>query len=135
MYNFAKEIEYLEAFLITEYDTTVIFGKNEKDAFYYDANCIGINTNHTKEIQLFCLLHEAGHLILRTRDDFRVVYSDSSEVARTQANKVDVVREEIDAWTEGRLLAGYLNIHIDESKWNRYWKRQIFKYIKWASEI
>jgi len=127
-----EELEYLESFLIAEYDATVVFGKDEVDAFYYDANCIGISTKHTKEIQLFCLLHEAGHLILRKRDNFKERYSDVHKTPRTQCSRVDTIREEIDAWAEGRSLAKLLGIEINEKKWNRYWKRQIYKYVKWA---
>ena len=129
-----EELEYLEAYLITEYDTTVIFGKDERDAYYYDANCIGINTSRTKEIQLFCLLHEAGHLTLRSKGDFSERYSDVHKAARTQCSRVDVIREEIDAWAEGKKPADFLGISLDEKKWNRYWKQQVYKYVKWAAE-
>ena len=101
-----NDLENLESYLISEYDTNVVFGKDETDAFYYDVNCIGINTNRTKEIQLFCLLHEAGHLILRS----------------------------MDAWKEGRDLATLLGIEINDNKWDRYWKHQVYKYVRWAVE-
>ena len=128
------DLEYLESYLITKYETTIIFGKDEKDAFYFNDNCIGINTGHTKEIQLFCLLHEAGHLMLRGRDDFEECYPDVQKTPRTQRSRVDTIKEEIDAWTEGRKLAKFLDIEIDDKKWNRYWKRQVYKYVKWAVE-
>jgi len=127
-----EDLESLESYLILEYDTNVVFGKDERDAYYYDVNCIGISTNHTKEIQLFCLLHEAGHLILRTRDDFKERYPDVHKAPRTQSSRVDTIKEEMDAWTEGGKLAKRLGIEIDDKKWNRYWKRQVYKYVKWA---
>ena len=134
MCAFSKELEFLEAFLITEHSATVIFGKDEIDAYYPSANCIGINSNHSKEIQLFCLLHEAGHLIIRSGKDFSAIYPDSTECPETQISKVDTIREEIDAWSRGKELAESLGIKIDEQKWNRYWKQQVFKYIKWAAK-
>jgi len=127
-----EDLESLESYLILEYDTSVIFGKDERDAFYYDVNCIGISTNHTKEIQLFCLLHEAGHLILRSRVDFQEKYPDVHKTPHTQCSRMDIIKEEMDAWTEGRKLAKRLGIEIDDKKWNRYWKRQVYKYVKWA---
>ena len=127
-----EDLESLECYLITEYDVNVVFGKDERDAFYYDVDCIGINTNHSKEIQLFCLLHEAGHLILRRKEDFNDDYPYVHKGGRTQLSRIDVIREEIDAWTEGRDLARTLGIRINDRKWNRYWKHQVYKYVKWA---
>lgn len=127
-----EDLESLECYLITEYDVNVVFGKDERDAFYYDVDCIGINTNHSKEIQLFCLLHEAGHLILRRKEDFNDDYPEVHKGGRTQLSRIDVIREEIDAWTEGRDLARTLGIRINDRKWNRYWKHQVYKYVKWA---
>ena len=129
-----REIEDLEAYLILEYDVDIIWGKDEVDAFYDDANCIGINTNHDKQIQLFCLLHEAGHLILRRSDDFKINYPYVAKQRKTQQSSVDVIREEIDAWLEGYKLAKFLNINIDEKRWNRYWRHQVYKYIRWAND-
>ncbi len=127
-----KDLEFLESYLITEYDVDIVWGKDEKDAYYYDVNCIGINTTREKEIQLFCLLHEAGHLILRKGESFKDNYPDVGKDGRTQASRVDTIKEEIDAWTIGRDLARRLSIEIDEHRWNRYWKRQVYKYIRWA---
>ena len=129
-----NDLENLESYLISEYDTNVVFGKDERDAFYYDVNCIGINTNRTKEIQLFCLLHEAGHLILRRREDFKKSYPHVDKGGKTQLSRVDTIREEMDAWKEGRDLAALLGIRIDDEKLNKYWKHQVYKYIKWAVE-
>ena len=130
--GFKEDIAFLEAYLITEYDTTIIFGKDEKDAFYYDVNCIGIRSTRRKEIQLFCLLHEAGHLILRRRKDFKHDYPDVGKEGKTQTSRVDIIKEEIDAWSEGWKMAKYLGIEIDEHRWRRYWKHQVYKYIRWA---
>ena len=129
-----NDLENLESYLISEYDTNVVFGKDERDAFYYDVNCIGINTTHTKEIQLFCLLHEAGHLILRSRQDFKDSYPHVDKDGKTQLSRVDTIKEEIDAWKEGRDLATLLGIEINDNKWDRYWKHQVYKYVRWAVE-
>ena len=129
-----NDLENLESYLISEYDTNVVFGKDETDAFYYDVNCIGINTNRTKEIQLFCLLHEAGHLILRSRQNFEDCYPHVDKDGKTQLSRVDTIKEEMDAWKEGRDLATLLGIEINDNKWDRYWKHQVYKYVRWAVE-
>lgn len=129
-----EDLEFLEAYLITEYGVTIVWGKDEKDAYYYDADCIGINTTHKKEIQLFCLLHEAGHLILRRDPGFKDIYPDVHKDGRTQLSRIDIIREEMDAWLEGRKLAKRLGIEIDKHRWDRYWKHQVYKYVRWAVE-
>jgi hypothetical protein len=129
--NFKEDLEHLEAHLIVEYEIDVIFGRDEVDAYYYDDNAIGISTRHSKEIQLFCLLHEAGHHIYRTKsgnDSPR----DLKISSKTISGKVDVVKEEILAWEEGLELATYLGIEINLNKWDRYSKKQIYDYVRWA---
>ena len=129
-----EDLEFLESYLITEYDAEIVWGKDEKDAYYYDVNCIGINTTRRKEIQLFCLLHEAGHLILRKSEGFKGNYPDVHKDGRTQLSRIDIIREEIDAWAEGRELARSLSIEIDDHRWSRYWKHQVYRYVRWAVE-
>jgi hypothetical protein len=129
-----EDLEFLESYLMIEYDVDVVFGKDEVDAYYYDADCIGVNTNHDKEIQLFCLLHEAGHLIIRKRENFEQLYPHTSKKGTTQLSKIDIIREEINAWNEGRSLALMLGIKINEKRWESYWRHQVYKYVKWAAD-
>ena len=127
-----EDLEFLESYLITEYDAEFVWGKKEKNAYYYDVNCISINTTRSKEIQLFCLLHEAGHLIIRKTENFSNEYPHTHKDGKTQLSRVDIIREEIKAWEEGREFARRLFIEIDDYRWSRYWKRQVYKYIRWA---
>jgi len=129
-----EDIDFLTSYLIEKYAVDIIFDKEEVDAYYYDANCISICTSHSKEIQLFCLLHEAGHLIIRKRKSFSRKYPEVSSKKRLISNSIDTIREEIDAWKEGERLANKLSINLDKKKWNKYASSQIFKYIEWAYE-
>ena len=36
------DLEFLESYLITEYDAEIVWGKDEEDAYYYDVNRIGL---------------------------------------------------------------------------------------------
>ena len=105
MSNESSDLECLEVYLMEEYDIDIVWGKDEVDAYYYDNDIISINTNHSKEIQIFCLLHEAGHLILRKRQDFQQLYPHVGKRGSTQLSKIDIICEEINAWKEGRALA------------------------------
>lgn len=127
-----EDLEYLESYLLTEYSVDVVWGKDEVDAFYYDADTIGINTTRCKELQLFCLLHEAGHVILRRRKEFHIDFPFIEGGGRTQLSRVDTIKEEIEAWSEGKKLACRLGIELNEERWERYWRHQVYKYVRWA---
>jgi len=127
-----EDLKFLESYLLTEYDVDVVWGKDEVDAFYYDADSIGINTTRDKELQLFCLLHEAGHVILRKRKEFHTEFPFVKEGGRTQLSRVDTIKEEIEAWNEGKNLACKLGIELNEERWARYWRHQVYKYVRWA---
>lgn len=133
MSNRSSDLEYLESYLMEEYGIVVIWGKGEINAYFYDDDFISINTNSDKEIQLFCLLHEAGHLILRRDKDFSKKYPHVHKEGKTQLSKVDVLREELNSWEEGRRLAEMLGITINEKRWDSYWRHQFYKYVRWAN--
>jgi hypothetical protein len=134
MSNESSDLECLEVYLMEEYDIDIVWGKDEVDAYYYDNDIISINTNHSKEIQIFCLLHEAGHLILRKRQDFQQLYPHVGKRGSTQLSKIDMICEEINAWKEGRALALMLGININDARWENYWKHQVYKYVRWAAD-
>tara|TARA_R110002020_G_scaffold312728_1_gene528118 strand:- start:4071 stop:4475 length:405 start_codon:yes stop_codon:yes gene_type:complete len=127
-----EDLEYLENYLLTEYDIHVEFGRSEVDAYYYEVDVIGINTKRPVELQLFCLLHEAGHAIVRRQQGFEREFAFVSQEGRTQLSRVDTIKEEIEAWEEGKKLAYKLGINFNEFRWERYWRHQVYKYIRWA---
>ena len=131
--NFLEDLSHLEAYLFEEYNINVIFGRDERDAYYCDVGCIGICTKHSKEIQLFCLLHEAGHHIYRLERDITGQSFDLKKSFKTISKRVDVITEEINAWESGLELANLIGIDINIKKWDRYSKRQIYDYVKWGA--
>lgn len=128
-----SDLELLTNFLSQEYNIDILFDKDEEDAYYHDVKCIGICTRHSKEVQLFCLLHEAGHFLIRRRRNFPIKYRDTDSNKKT-SKTVDVIREEINAWEEGERLAKKLRITLDEGRWTSYWKKQVYEYILWGAE-
>tara|TARA_R100000908_G_C3754664_1_gene148983 strand:+ start:2021 stop:2428 length:408 start_codon:yes stop_codon:yes gene_type:complete len=130
--SFSEDLTHLEAHLLERYSVNVVFGRDEFDAYYCDAQCIGISTKHSKEIQIFCLLHEAGHHIYRTERGITGQAFDPKGSFKTISKRVNVISEEIHAWEYGLRLARQIGIEINIKKWDRYSKKQIYDYIKWG---
>tara|TARA_A100001515_G_scaffold140601_1_gene136474 strand:- start:1532 stop:1939 length:408 start_codon:yes stop_codon:yes gene_type:complete len=130
--SFSEDLSHLEAYLLDKYGVNVVFGRDELDAYYCDAECIGISTKHSKEIQLFCLLHEAGHHIYRLENNITGKSFDPKKSFKTISARVDVITEEIHAWEYGFRLAKQIGIEINAKKWERYSKKQVYDYVKWG---
>jgi len=119
----APEIE-----IIADDDGSVVvdFDPLGMDEFWIDDRVVTINDTPSLRKQLFVLLHEAGHIILRCGDDF----SDMFPGAET--SKVEILKEEVMAWEEGLKLAHNLGIEIDLKLWHNFVKKNLFDYVKWA---
>jgi len=129
-----EQISYVEAFLIDEYDVYVDFDGGGMDEFWFDpenpddAGVVSINSSHPPLTQLIILLHEAGHIIFRSKNNKIPEYVD----AQTIDGRMEVMREEIMAWYEGRNLSEKLGIEIKKNMWEENYCDSLLKYIKWV---
>jgi hypothetical protein len=99
-----------------------------------------INTNSTH--QCYLLLHELGHwelmkdwTLYKQRYHFTSIGEEFAldkiyKYRRRIAYKVDIMREEFDAWETGKNLAAKLNLNIDTEDYDRYSISYLFSYIK-----
>jgi len=137
MKDFKISLDILEDYLEKKYDVTVLYRIGEGNILShndeYGEKLIVINPRHSRKIQLYCLLHEAGHVTLReTKDKHLTRFSNSIKNKNSIAYRVDVVREEILAWEEGFEISKKLKFEIDFDDWLNYNKKHIFEYIKWS---
>lgn len=129
-----EQIDYVEAFLIDEYDVHVDFDKDGMDEFWFDpdnpedAGVISINNGHPLTTQLIILLHEAGHIIFRNKNNKNPEYIDR----QTITGRMEVMHEEMMAWYEGRILSKNLGIGIEKELWQENYCDSLLKYIKWV---
>lgn len=84
--------------------------------------------------QLYSLLHECGHVIIRTRKDYKEKYKAHNKVGEqlsraTIRSAVEEVEEEINAWREGENLCKKLSIEIDVDQYYKYGFRWVMGYI------
>jgi len=121
-------IDNVVAHLKIEHDIDVVFGDDELGAYYHDAGLIGVNTNETLQEQLYILLHEAGHAILKIEHKKYLETCDE-----TLQGKLSLLREEMEAWKEGKALAENMGIPINEGTWAVFCKQNLEDYIEWAT--
>ena len=121
-------IDNVVAHLKIEHDIDVVFDDDELGAYYHDAGIIGVNTNETLQEQLYVLLHEAGHAILKIEHKKYLETCDE-----TLQGKLSLLREEMEAWKEGKALAEDMGIPINEGTWAMFCKQNLEDYIEWAT--
>ncbi len=125
-YNTLEDsISAVESYLVEAYDVVVDYDPMGLDEYWIDDNVITINTLKDKQHQLFVLLHEAGHVVLRSRDDFDEMFPG------IKTSRVEVLKEEIMAWEEARKLANKLSINLGDH-WNTHVRQAIMKYVRWV---
>ena len=125
-YNTLEDsISAVESYLVEAYDVVVDYDPMGLDEYWIDDNVITINTLKDKQHQLFVLLHEAGHVVLRSRDDFDEMFPG------IKTSRVEVLKEELMAWEEARKLADKLSINLGDN-WNTHVRQAIMKYVRWV---
>ncbi len=115
----------IEIFLAEVYDVVVDFDPLGMDEYWIDDKLITINDMKSTQHQLFVLLHEAGHVILRDKPDFDKMFPGS------KTSKIEILKEEVMAWEEARKLAHDLKIPLDKD-WQIHVRQAIMKYVHWV---
>ena len=112
----------------------VLFESDGDDSIDCDSKIISIKSTNRIETQLYVLLHECGHALIRENGStfhFKNIEENYSKTSKI--SKVFVLMEEVEAWKRGYRLASRLGVRIDDEKWNRAVSRAIWKYAEWTS--
>tara|TARA_R100000005_G_C4934509_1_gene161929 strand:- start:203 stop:595 length:393 start_codon:yes stop_codon:yes gene_type:complete len=123
--TFEDHLGAVENYLMDIHSVAVDYDPLGLDEYWIDDGVITINDTRSQQEQLFVLLHEAGHVMLRSRKDFEEMCPNARN------SKIEVLKEEILAWEEARKLAVLLSIELDED-WHRHVRQAITKYVRWA---
>jgi len=104
-----------------------------------DTKVFTINANSTPENQMFILLHEIGHYMIKTCGTSRSKSSfgyqfNEHDVDLTFHYRVDLLEEEYEAWDRGRKHAKRLKINIDHANYDKFKINSIKTYIMWAAK-
>jgi hypothetical protein len=129
-----EQIDYVEAYLIDEYDIFVDFDPSGMDEYWFnpddpeDSGVVSIDSSHPPITQLIILLHEAGHIVFRKKENKSPEHIDRETIS----GRMSVMHEEIMAWYEGRNLSKQLGIKIEKEMWEESYCDSLLKYIKWV---
>lgn len=120
---------------------SVIMQKGADDIVSWETMTVTIDSNPQWESRYYALLHECGHIIANESAEFLeynypcYVYESDGRKMKSDAYKVSVVGEEIEAWKLGRNLGDItLNHFIDHNKFDKMMTECIMSYLYWATE-
>lgn len=124
---------------MNEYDVYVSFDKDGADEYWFnqdnfeeDKGVISINSSRSVEQQLYVLLHEAGHVILRSDPSkFEKRFPNSNR--GTIHGRIEILREEVLAWEAATTVAERLGIKVEEEKWKENYRDALERYARWIS--
>lgn len=135
-----KQFQDLEEWLDKK-DFRVILQKGAEDIVSWTDGTITINSNPQWENRYYSLLHECGHIIVNETPEFLeynypcYVYGVDKRKMKSDAYRVSVIGEEIEAWKLGRNLGdNILNHFIDYVKFDKMMTECVMSYLFWATE-
>lgn len=92
-----------------------------------------ISKQSPEEIQLYSLLHEMGHYLLRknSRED---KWNESNDDFESERGRIDLAREEVLAWEQAEDVAKQMSVwnSIDATKWDEHVRECLIDYMKFA---
>jgi len=134
MQDYQEDINAVEGYLVDTLDAVVIFAEDEPNAYWRNGHpTVSICTKQAKRLQLYTILHEAGHAIIRSKEDYEIKFPYGRQHSnKSISRRVDVMREEVLAWETGRDLATKLGIELDPKLWHNFVKKNLFDYVAWA---
>lgn len=115
----------VEVFLSEKYGVVVDYDPMGMDEYWIDDKVVTINDMKDLQHQLFVLLHESGHVILRNNPEFDKMFPGS------KTSKIEILKEEVMAWEEARKLAAKLGIPLGK-EWQIHVRQAIMKYVHWV---
>lgn len=106
------------------------------DQVDYNTKEVSINACQTDKRKLYSALHECGHIIVSNKrnynTDFKVLNHAcyDGRVMRSDVYKYKQLREEIEAWEHGYVLANKLSIKIDKDEYDKFAAKCFKTYVK-----
>jgi len=139
MLNIEQSLELIESWLDKK---GFVLCKSKKrtieDEVDFERKVVFLSLRSSPINQLYSLLHECGHVIIRGRKDYKIKYKSHYKVSEevippTMQSSIEEVEEEINAWREGENLCVKLSIDINTDEYYKYASRWIMGYIVLAA--
>ena len=119
----------------------VVFHHYLEDQMSETEREVFISSRYSKETQLFGILHECGHLLLRQHDKHKKLFPavinydetyhhKNKQALSTKGYIIDFIHEEILAWDEGEKLSKRLKLKLDKDKYKKDKYKYVFRHLK-----
>lgn len=125
---------------IHSFNFELVKGKHLRDEVFVDKKIVTLSTKQNLVHQLFSLLHECGHMIIRlNKKRFGETYPTLVELEDKELKKyplrfhLEEVKEEIEAWDKGFELAKKLGIPISDRDYYKFASRWVLRYMALAT--
>ena len=139
MLNIEQSLDLIESWLDKK---GFVLCKSKKrtiqDEVDFERKVVFLSLRSSPINQLYSLLHECGHVIIRGRKDYKIKYKSFYKVSEevlppTMQSSVEEVEEEINAWREGENLCIKLSIDINTDEYYKYASKWVMSYIVLAA--
>ena len=141
--RFQQDIECIEFHLSEFHNVMVHFEEGGADEYWYDPENpedpgdIVINSSNSIFHQLVVLLHEAGHVELRSdREKYEEMFPDSSR--DFVGGRVEILKEEVMAWQKAWELGKAYGVvdseFFDLEAWKKNYRRALMLYSNWVAK-
>lgn len=133
-------IEHLQVVIFWCQDHGLIVDFDHRaGGLYYDKKRIRVNQQARADLQLYWLLHECGHFLIDARGTghgrFHQGYAATDTlIKRTDAHRIDIIAEELEAWHAAKKLAIRLGIDLDIEAFNKWRVSCVKTYVKWCAQ-
>lgn len=106
----------------------IIEDNSYRAGWFDDDRTIYIHRDHDPENQLFTLLHECGHWLIKIHTlNYHLINFRES----TPTGRINCLENELDAWKRGWELSEKLNLNLDPKKWQRTKTESVNSYLRY----
>lgn len=109
--------------------------KTIEDEVDFDRKVVFLSLRSKPINQLYSLLHECGHILVRSKKNFKSRFRETTAIeegrlfVETNRSIVEQIEEEILAWREGYKLSNQLELNLVEKEFFKYGFRWVMSYI------
>ena len=125
-------MEKLQQVLKNNYGIDVEYG--DENAYLINDKRIEICKNQNAKSKYYTLLHEAGHVYLRSKKEFAADFplNESRIFRRCKKHRMEVLREEFEAWRVCVDLAEENGLLMEKQILNAMRDKYMLQYIDWV---
>jgi hypothetical protein len=107
------------------------------DQVDWESTTVTLYPNPNQDYLLYTLLHECGHIVVGNYDSYKkefksITIADQKDNRHYRSNiyRYKKLKEEMDAWEEGKNLAKKLKIRINKDSYDKYAAKWFMTYVR-----